>query len=487
NRLTKPNSKLKELDLDANDQTFIKVVSNEDSEDEAPRLWSALVGWEDLVKLYGLVVKYYETHHVAGTGLILWGDLQVLFDSQEGVEMSRDVLTVGYTMRIPLLYRGEYSQRVERFMNYIEEQTDGEAMINSIKNDVKPASTPIDKEKALLKDLDGDDVDVHLYTSMIGSLMYLTSSRPDIMFVPPRPTSLDLGFVVPTFLPIDDLIASLNKALMFLSTAITSRYPNINNQLRTSSNLRTQENVEDGRVMEGFDSYCEVLQLNTTSIFITDHVDAFDLDCDESSIASAIFMPRISPTGLVNRDDVEFDYSEQPVFVSNTYVALANDNNVLYDIPYTDSNEKEVIQDMNFLTQNDAVILLIIENIQHEVTRCNTINQESRQVNDSLTAELEQYKEKVPRGLHDCLGVLGASQDSICENQSSFLRRSDLWRDVKRRVMTENSHTNVVGKDTVRRVFGTKCIDQMQCINADTDQHLVDQGQLTLVRRSDVS
>nr|GEX72281.1 hypothetical protein [Tanacetum cinerariifolium] len=49
--------------------------------------------------------------------------------------MSRDVLTIGSTMRIPLLYRGEYSQWVERFMNYLEEQTDGEAMINSIKND----------------------------------------------------------------------------------------------------------------------------------------------------------------------------------------------------------------------------------------------------------------------------------------------------------------------------------------------------------------
>nr|GEV35744.1 hypothetical protein [Tanacetum cinerariifolium] len=48
--------------------------------------------------------------------------------------------------------------------------------------DVKPASTLMDKEKALLKDSDGDDVDVHLYKSMIGSLMYLTSSRLDIMF-----------------------------------------------------------------------------------------------------------------------------------------------------------------------------------------------------------------------------------------------------------------------------------------------------------------
>ncbi|GJU55623.1 putative ribonuclease H-like domain-containing protein [Tanacetum coccineum] len=48
--------------------------------------------------------------------------------------------------------------------------------------DIRPASTPMDTEKHLLKDSDGDDVDVHLYRSMIGSLMYLTSSRPDIMF-----------------------------------------------------------------------------------------------------------------------------------------------------------------------------------------------------------------------------------------------------------------------------------------------------------------
>nr|GEV16554.1 hypothetical protein [Tanacetum cinerariifolium] len=48
--------------------------------------------------------------------------------------------------------------------------------------DGKSASTPIDTEKPLLKDPDGEDIDMHTYRSMIGSLMYLTSSRPDIMF-----------------------------------------------------------------------------------------------------------------------------------------------------------------------------------------------------------------------------------------------------------------------------------------------------------------
>nr|GEV24973.1 hypothetical protein [Tanacetum cinerariifolium] len=47
----------------------------------------------------------------------------------------------------------------------------------------KSASTPIDTKKPLLKDPNGEDIDVHTYRSMIGSLMYLISSRPDIMFV----------------------------------------------------------------------------------------------------------------------------------------------------------------------------------------------------------------------------------------------------------------------------------------------------------------
>ncbi|GJU99457.1 putative ribonuclease H-like domain-containing protein [Tanacetum coccineum] len=50
-------------------------------------------------------------------------------------------------------------------------------------SDVKTANTPMKTHKPLLKDADGKDVDEHIYRLMIGSLMYLTSSRPDIMFV----------------------------------------------------------------------------------------------------------------------------------------------------------------------------------------------------------------------------------------------------------------------------------------------------------------
>nr|GEV49700.1 ribonuclease H-like domain-containing protein [Tanacetum cinerariifolium] len=102
NHLTKPKSKIKELDLDADDQTFIKVVSNEDSKDEAPLLWSAFVGWEVITTLLGDINALYRIdwstahfttlreilHMVDRQDLLtlygLVGDLQVLFDSHEG-------------------------------------------------------------------------------------------------------------------------------------------------------------------------------------------------------------------------------------------------------------------------------------------------------------------------------------------------------------------------------------------------------------------
>ncbi|GKA10794.1 hypothetical protein Tco_0690227, partial [Tanacetum coccineum] len=112
-----------ELDLTADDRSFIRVLSDDsddsDDDDDPPIFWPAFAAWEvvptglgdvnalyfmdksskyfthlreilhlvdrkDLFKLYGMVVQYYEEHPLAGSGMILWGDLQVLFESHEG-------------------------------------------------------------------------------------------------------------------------------------------------------------------------------------------------------------------------------------------------------------------------------------------------------------------------------------------------------------------------------------------------------------------
>ena len=49
-------------------------------------------------------------------------------------------------------------------------------------SDLSPQPTPISTSTALDADLDGEAVDQKEYRSMIGSLLYLTATRPDIQF-----------------------------------------------------------------------------------------------------------------------------------------------------------------------------------------------------------------------------------------------------------------------------------------------------------------
>nr|GEW62973.1 ribonuclease H-like domain-containing protein [Tanacetum cinerariifolium] len=69
------------------------------------------------------------------------------------------------------------------FKDFVVYQMDVKSafLYGKIKEEVKNASTPMEIQNPLLKDEDGEEVDVHMYRSMIGSLMYLTSSRPDIV------------------------------------------------------------------------------------------------------------------------------------------------------------------------------------------------------------------------------------------------------------------------------------------------------------------
>ncbi|GJV63660.1 hypothetical protein Tco_1474488 [Tanacetum coccineum] len=85
--------------------------------------------------------------------------------------------------------------------------------------------------------------------------------------LPQAPTQLmtespfgDTSFVVLVFSPGDDPIAFLNKAMAFLTTVASSRFPSNNNQLRTSSNPRNQATIQDGRVtmqqVQGRQGHC---------------------------------------------------------------------------------------------------------------------------------------------------------------------------------------------------------------------------------------
>ncbi|GKA32472.1 putative ribonuclease H-like domain-containing protein [Tanacetum coccineum] len=87
-----------------------------------------------------------------------------------------------------LTIQTKFTRWSRHFMVCIKHQEHAEILKKFNYINVKSASTLVDLEKPLVKDRDVDDVDVHLYRYMIGSLMYLTASRPDIIYLKGKPT-----------------------------------------------------------------------------------------------------------------------------------------------------------------------------------------------------------------------------------------------------------------------------------------------------------
>ncbi|GJR27106.1 ribonuclease H-like domain-containing protein [Tanacetum coccineum] len=117
-------------------------------------------------------------------------------------------------------YETLYSFMMENGYRRVKQQPDGifisqdKYVTNILKKfefwSIRTATTPIEANKPLVKDEDGKDIDVHDYRSMIGSLMYLTASRPDIMFAVcacPR----DLRFELEAYSDSDYRGASLDR------------------------------------------------------------------------------------------------------------------------------------------------------------------------------------------------------------------------------------------------------------------------------------
>ncbi|GJT51596.1 hypothetical protein Tco_0977753, partial [Tanacetum coccineum] len=132
-------------------------------------------------------------------------------------------------------------------------------------------------------------------------------------------------------------------------------------------------------------------EVTTTSIFQTDNLDVFDSDCDGAPSASAIFMAKLSAYDL----EVFLKYSEQLPFNNETDFDITSGNTVISYEQYLKETENAVVQDTNSSTQQDAMIMSVIEEMFSQVAKCNEGNKENKILNDSLTAKLEIYKEQI--------------------------------------------------------------------------------------------
>nr|GFA20331.1 hypothetical protein [Tanacetum cinerariifolium] len=227
----------------------------------------------------------------------------------------------------------------------------------------------------------------YMASSSAPQIAYASIDQQSSEYSPP-----EAGLVVPVFQKGDDPIDAINHMMSFLIFFVASRYPATNNQLQTSSNPRQQATINNGRVTiqpiqrrqnfvlagssrpftlgqrgaqgkqrvitcynykgEGTpESSSNQIVVTNNAAYQVDDLDAYDLDCDEINSSKIALMGNLSHYGSENLAE------------NSTLPALQDD-----------------------------LILSVIEQLKTQVVTCTKINQDNKQVNDLLTAELERYK-----------------------------------------------------------------------------------------------
>ncbi|GJR67117.1 hypothetical protein Tco_0013182 [Tanacetum coccineum] len=180
----------------------------------------------------------------------------------------------------------------------------------------------------------------------------------------------------------DDPIDAINHMMSFLTDVVTSRYPTTNNQLRNSSNLRQQATINNGREqVEAIMRNKGLLSVTTTKgkaicpnsalnlrgngMILADDLDAYDSDCDELNTAKVDLMANLSHYG------------------SDALAEVHNYDNM------NNNMINQAVQEMSSSEQSN-----VVNHSETEITSDSNIIPYSH-VNDTLTAELERYKEQV--------------------------------------------------------------------------------------------
>ncbi|GJZ01100.1 retrovirus-related pol polyprotein from transposon TNT 1-94 [Tanacetum coccineum] len=109
-------------------------------------------------------------------------------------------------------------------------------------------------------------------------------------------------------------------------------------------------------------------------------LEAYDSDCDKLNTAKVAFMANLSH----------------------------------YVMPSSEQSNAAV-QNSNSSAQQDALILSMIEQLKTQVINCTKINLDNKSVNDTLTAELERYKEQV-KVLKEGQNVDLKSKDNVSDS-----------------------------------------------------------------------
>nr|GFB48727.1 hypothetical protein [Tanacetum cinerariifolium] len=151
--------------------------------------------------------------------------------------------------------------------------------------------------------------------------------------------------------------------------------------------------------------------ITNNAAYQADDLDAYDSDCDDITTTKVGLMANLSRYGSDVRSEVpysrnthndmlyqsveEMSHSEQTHLVNYPKNKINNDRNIIPYTQYLIETQNEAVRDTDSSAQQDAIILSMFEQLSNQATNCNKVNKDNLIANESLSAELERYKERV--------------------------------------------------------------------------------------------
>ncbi|GJW84940.1 hypothetical protein Tco_0158085 [Tanacetum coccineum] len=233
---------------------------------------------------------------------------------------------------------------------------------------------------------------------------------------------IDSGLAVPVFKQGDDPIDAINKMMSFLGEQILMLLVLQEQELilqeqkeeltfNKEFKVLNEEELEflaDLGITEGPVTHTVI---TNNAVYQADDLDAYDCDCDDITTAKVALMANLSRYGsvvlsevphskhthndMLNQSVQAIPYSEQTHLVNYLENEITNDSNIIPYSQYLLETQNAAVQNTNSSLQQDDMILSVFEQLSHQVTNCNKVNKDNLIANESLSVELERYKEQV--------------------------------------------------------------------------------------------
>nr|GEU46313.1 integrase, catalytic region, zinc finger, CCHC-type, peptidase aspartic, catalytic [Tanacetum cinerariifolium] len=280
-------------------------------------------------------------------------------------------------------------------------------------------------------------------------------------FLNSLPPEWNSGFAVLVFSSGDDPIACLNKAMEFLTLVASCRVTVQQVQGRQGRNYSGTTYKGNATSSKG----------NTTSRQAkTEDLDTYDSDYDDLSNAQTVLMANVSNYGshviseVPNSENYLNDMDnqsvhalqdfEQSLVMDFTDNEIPSDSNIIPYSQYLQETQHATVQDTNLQAPQDSMILSVIEQMSEQminhVNNWEKANKEHNQ--ESITAELERYKERV-KTFKQRLNIDLSCREKMIDSQMDDMIKEKLSLKEKVDLLEQNLSKQITKKKCLLETF----------------------------------